>query len=122
MINITTAAAEQIREAAADTGADDMALRVAARVDALTGELQYGMGFDEEREHDEECIASGVRVLVSSHSREQLEGVTIDFVEISPGECNFIFIPAPDRGEPETGGCSSSGTCRTKGCGGGSCN
>lgn len=114
MITITAAAAAQIRTAADDAGATDLALRVAARRDERTGEIEYGMGFDNERDHDEECIATGVRVLVSPHSREALEGLTIDYVELNPGEYSFIFVPAEGQG----GGCGSGG-CSRGGCGGG---
>lgn len=118
MITITAAAAAQIRTAADNAGADELALRVAARRDERTGEIEYGMGFDSERDHDEECIATGVRVLVSPHSREALEGLTIDYVELTPGEFSFIFVPAE---QPSGGGCGSGG-CSRGGCGGGSGN
>jgi iron-sulfur cluster assembly protein len=130
MITLTVAAATQIRQAAKDADATELALRVAAHVDERTGEIEYGMGFDSERDNDEECIATGVRLLISPHSKAGLEGVTIDYVEMSPGEFNFIFIPANAPSGPGAaagGGCgggsgSGGGGCSSRGCGGGGCN
>ncbi len=90
MIKITEAAAKQIRAAATD--ADNMVLRVAAR-ELNDGSVTYGMGFDQEREADEQVIASGIEILIAKSSMPYLKGVTLDYVEMEPGEYRFIFIP-----------------------------
>ena len=51
MITLTPQAAQQVHKAAEQTGAQGNPLRIAARADA-DGSIQYGMGFDEQREHD----------------------------------------------------------------------
>ena len=96
MMTLTSQAAQQVLKAAGQTGAQGSPLRIAARVDA-DGSVQYGMGFDEQREHDMLIHCEGVAVLVSPGSTSLLKGVTLDFVEFNPGEFQFIFIP-PDAG------------------------
>ena len=96
MITLTSQAAQQVLKAAGQTGAQGSPLRIAARVDA-DGSVQYGMGFDEQREQDMLIHCEGVAVLVSPGSTALLKGVTLDFVEFNPGEFQFIFIP-PDAG------------------------
>jgi len=91
MIVLTTAAAEQVLRAAAESGVEEPLLRVAARLDDADGEIEYGMGFDERREQDEEFDCEGVTVLVSPPSRDALAGTVLDFVEVSPGDYRFIF-------------------------------
>jgi iron-sulfur cluster assembly protein len=96
MIEITDAAAEQIRAAlaAADEG---LGLRVAAR-HGDDGGIEYGLGLDERREQDEEVTtAAGITLLVAPPSRVPLAGTVIDFVEIGPGERRFVFYRADAR-------------------------
>jgi Fe-S cluster assembly iron-binding protein IscA len=119
MIEITPAAAEQIRAALAGAPEPGLVLRLAARRDD-DGEIEYGMGFDERREQDEEVVTdAGITLLVSPLSLEPAAGTVIDFVEIAPGERRFIFYradqrpaDAPPAAAPEGGGCA---------CGKGSC-
>ena len=93
MFNVTPQAAAQIKSAApADAEAEALALRIAARR-MPDGEIDYGMGFDEQREFDLEIAAEGVNILIGPNSRELLEGVTLDYVELEPGQFHFIFIP-----------------------------
>lgn len=92
MITITPQAAQQVFKAAGQTGAQGSPLRIAARAEA-DGSIQYGMGFDEQREHDVMIHCEGVVLLVSPGSTTLLKGVTLDFVELNPGEFQFIFIP-----------------------------
>jgi iron-sulfur cluster assembly protein len=94
MIKLTSQAAQQVLKAAVQTGAQGSPLRIAASIDA-DGSVQYGMGFDEHSEHDVLVHFEGVAVLVSPGSTSLLKGVTVDFVELTPGEFQFIFI-APD--------------------------
>jgi iron-sulfur cluster assembly protein len=99
MIKITDAAAEQIRVANNNPDVFDMILRVAAYQED-DGSVNYGMGFDIEREADEHLVVNGIEILIASSSTPYLQGVTLDFVEMSPGDLRFIFIP-PLSAEPE---------------------
>ena len=97
MIKITDAAAEQIRVATNNPDAVDMVLRIAAR-QLDDGSITYGMGFDQEREADEQVVANGIEFLIAKSSVAFLQGVTLDFVEMEPGDFRFIFIPPnPDQ-------------------------
>ncbi len=119
MIEITAAAAEQMKAALRSPPAPGLALRVAARR-GDDGAIEYGMGFDERREQDEEVVTdAGITLLVSPPSLEPIAGTVIDFVEISPGDRRFIFYRADQRpsesGETPAagGGCA----CGNGGCG-----
>lgn len=94
MIEITPAAAAQIRAALGGHKEQGLALRVAARK-GDDGDTQYGMGLDERREQDEEIVtASGITLLVSPPSLDAVADLVIDFVEVAPGERRFIFYRA----------------------------
>lgn len=99
MFNVTPQAAAQIKNATPQ-GEDTeiLGLRVAARR-LPDGELDYGMGFDEQREFDLEIAVEGVNILIGPNSRELLEGVTLDYVELEPGQFHFIFIPPQTQAE-----------------------
>jgi iron-sulfur cluster assembly protein len=114
MISVTENAARQIQIAAADSGAEGMSLRVAAHYDDAAREIQYGIGFDEPRDDDEQVEAHGVSLLVSPLSKEAVDDLTIDYVEVGPGDFRFVFIH-PDEA-PAAGGCGSC-SCGTGGCG-----
>ena len=92
MIKITDAAAEQIRVANNNPDVFEMILRVAAYQED-SGDVNYGMGFDQEREADEHIVVNGIELLIAASSTPYLQGVTLDFVEMSPGDMRFIFIP-----------------------------
>ena len=96
MITITPGAAEQIRRAAAEAS-DGAILRVAARREA-DGSVEFGMGFDEWRSGDLRILCEGVAVVVASPSRELVDAVTIDYVEITPGDFRFIFVAKDKAG------------------------
>ena len=115
MFTVTIAAAEQIRKSMPEN--ENPALRIAAKM-MSDGNVEVGMGFDEQREFDFEVVTNGINVLIGSSSREILEGVTLDFQEVAPGNFNFVFIPPEDRQPaPPTGG----GGCGAAGCGSGGC-
>lgn len=116
MISLTKTAAEQIAQAARESGTENMALRVAARVNDA-GMLEFGMGFDDERTNDTMFESYGVTLLVHPASAEYLQGVTLDFTEVAPGESRFVFM-MPDQGG---GSCGSSGGGNGGGCGSGGC-
>jgi len=120
MFTLTTAAAKQIQQAANDSGAHEMALRIAAKKDA-DGAMQYGMGFDDPQDEDMKLDLEGVAVVIAGESQELLFDTVLDFVELNPGEFNFIFMesdhPARAAGSTAPGGCGSSG-CSSGGCAG----
>lgn len=94
MINITAAAAKQILISSSSEPAGT-ALRVAAKR-AADGSIQYGMGFDGEREGDFLFDSHGVTFVVAPSSAQLLEGTTLDFVEMQPGDFQFIFFNPQD--------------------------
>ena len=81
MFTLTTAAAIQIRRAATDSGAQDLALRIAARPEP-DGSVQYGMGFDDAGDNDMKLELEGIAVLIASHCRDLLDDTVLDFVEM----------------------------------------
>lgn len=119
MLKVTAEAAKQIQKAAVQSGADELALRVAAKRDPQ-GSVEYGMGFDVERANDIQVISEGVTVLISHHSKELLIGTVLDFVELNPGDFQFIFVNPNDAESKSAGasGCGSTGcgSGGTKGC------
>lgn len=121
MFTLTSTAAKQIQQAANDSGSHEMVLRVAAKKDA-DGALQYGMGFDEPQEDDMKLDLEGVAVVIAGESQELLFDTVLDFVELQPGEFNFIFMDSdhPSRSgdsSVQATGCGSS-ACAGGGCGG----
>lgn len=118
MFTLSSAAARQIRQAASASGAQQMVLRIAAKVDA-DGSMQYGMGFDEPKEEDMKLELEGVAVVIGGESQELLFDTLLDYVELTPGEFNFIFSNGREtQGETEQGagaGCAGAG-CSAAGC------
>jgi iron-sulfur cluster assembly protein len=110
MFTLTSAAAQQIRQAAAASAAHDMALRVAAQR-AADGSIEYGMGFDEANDDDMRLLLEGVAVVIADPHQPLLENTVLDFVELEPGEFNFIFAPtaAEPAPAPKAGGCGGGG-------------
>ena len=115
--SVSAAAAGEILAAAARSDAAGMALRVAAR-QVADGSIEYGMGFDEQREDDEPVAFDGLTVLVGSPSRPLLAGTVLDYVEVEPGRFDFVFIPpAGDAGAA----CDSAAPKAREACGSGGC-
>ena len=112
---VTPSAAEQIRKSMPEN--ETPALRIAAQV-MEDGNVEVGMGFDEQREFDLEIVTNGVNILIGANSRDILEGVTLDFTEVAPGNFNFVFIPPGQPSAPTGGGCGAPG-CGSGGCGSG---
>jgi iron-sulfur cluster assembly protein len=113
MIDIRPAAAEQIKAALRSQSEPGLELRVAARR-GDDGGTEYGMGFDERRDQDEEIVTdTGITLLVSPPSLAAIAGTVIDYVEIAPGELRFVFYRAADEmpadGTPSPGGGCSCG-------------
>lgn len=106
MIKITPEAAAQVRKSAETSNTQSMALRIAARRED-DGTFVYGMGFDDEGADDTHFVSEGIDVLISNSSKDLLAGATLDFVEINPGEHQFIFINPNDpahAASPPAGG------------------
>ena len=115
MFSMTRNATEQILAAAERSNAAGMALRVAARQEA-DGSIGYGMGFDEQREEDVPLEFGGLMVLIAPPSQPLLQDTVLDFVELEPGEFNFVFAEAePAAPEAPAPGCGSGGCSK---CGG----
>ncbi len=110
MITLTPLAAEQIIKAAQQSGAENMALRIAARQEP-DGSMMYGMGFDDVKDDDLDFMSEGVTLLVSPGMEVLLQGTVIDFVEMGPGEYGFAFMNPNDKG----------GSCGSRSGGGGGC-
>lgn len=98
-ITISPAAAERIRQAAAESGPDAPALRLAVRRLA-DGSLDYGMGFDASRSGDATIEVEGIEILVAPPSQVLIEGTHIDFIELEPGDFRFIFTAAGTPADP----------------------
>ena len=90
MFKVTSAAAEQIRKSATESGAIAMPLRIAISLED-DGSFNYGLGFDERRDDDVQLTSEGVEVVFATRFKEALMGAELDFVEINPGEFRFIF-------------------------------
>lgn len=121
MITLTPIAAEQILKAASENGMSGLALRLAARP-ALAGGLEYGMGFDESQDDDMSFNCEGVEVVFEPQYGPLLSGTVIDFVEMEPGQYNFIFMNPNDANfQPPGGGggCGGGYSGGGGGCGGG---
>ena len=116
MFVLTSAAAQQIQQAAQASNAQHLALRVAARLEA-DGSLEFGMGFDDPGESDLKLNLEGVAVVIGLEHQELLDDTTLDFVELEPGDFNFIFVDS--RQTAESADTSVSGGCATGGCGSG---
>lgn len=95
MITITQQAAAQIRRASEQADSEDMYLRLAAKREA-DGSIEYGMGFDDMGGQDQLYASEGVEVVIADSCKELLRGATLDYVEINPGEHEFIFANPND--------------------------
>jgi iron-sulfur cluster assembly protein len=95
MLTITEHAAKQICVAAKQGGIQDMALRIAAKRKP-DGGIEYAMGFDDVDGKDTRISAHGVDVVVAATSTELLRGAVLDYVELEPGDFQFIFMNPND--------------------------
>ena len=112
MFTLTSAAAQQIHQSAMASAAHEMSLRVAAR-QAPDGSIEYGMGFDEAQDDDLRLLLEGVAVVIADTHQPLLKGTVLDFVELEPGEFNFIFIPrGAEASQP-----AKAASCGSSGCG-----
>ena len=96
MITITPTAAKQINSSASQGNMEGLSMRIAAKRNP-DGSVHYGMGFDDQQlEGDLHITSEGINVVISETSRPLLEGTTIDYVELEPGEFQFIFMNPND--------------------------
>ena len=96
MITVTSKAAEQIKQSAKQSQMEGMPLRIAAKR-ADDGSIQYAMGFaDQQDENDMNYTSEGISLMVPPASVDLLKGCTLDFVELEPGQYNFIFLNPND--------------------------
>jgi iron-sulfur cluster assembly protein len=117
MFTLTPAAASRILESAEQSDAGGMPLRVAAKIEE-SGDLSFGLGFDDEREHDFSIECEGLTLLIAPPSQELLTGMGLDFIEVEPGEWQFVFFRTEAAGScppSNCGGCGSRGGCSSGG-------
>ncbi len=95
MITLTSAAGEFVRQSAEGSGAQGLVLRVAAAWQG-DGSLGYALGFDEAKDDDRRVQSEGVEIVCEEHQVVLLEGLTIDYVEIEPGQMKLIFLNPND--------------------------
>lgn len=95
MITLTPEAARQIRQSAKQGNLEGLPLRLAGTKND-DGSIHYGMGFDDVKEDDTTYTSEGVDIVVSVISRELLDGMTVDYVELEPGKPQFIFMNPND--------------------------
>ena len=97
IVTVTPGAADQIIIAARAADAGGLALRIAASR-GPDGSLDYAMGFDNARKGDLALTSEGIALVVADEHRDLLAGMTLDFVELEPGDFRFIFINPNDAG------------------------
>ena len=95
MFKVTQAAAIQVKVAARQGGTDGMPLRLAAQQKA-DGSIDYLMGFDEVTEEDIRVTSEGVEIVMAPEYVPLLDEALMDYVELEPGEHQFIFINPKD--------------------------
>lgn len=95
IITFSPAAIAQIKLNLQDGEHSNMALRIAAMMDA-NETVNYGMGFDEAKEDDVQFTFEDVNFLVSPDCLELLNGAHVDYVEIEEEQHHFIFLNPND--------------------------
>ena len=95
MLTITPTAAKKILETMTQPDSAGLSLRLAAKRMA-DGAFDYALGLDEPGQHDNRVESNGVKVIVAPTSAEFLRGATLDYVELEPGDHQFIFMNPND--------------------------
>ncbi|MGD2117737.1 MAG: iron-sulfur cluster assembly accessory protein [Chromatiales bacterium] len=95
MFKVTPSAAEQVMQAAKQSGTDGMALRLAAskRPD---GTFDYRMGFDEPTEDDIRFKSEGVDIVMAPEFVPLLDSTVMDYVQLEEGDSQFVFLNPND--------------------------
>lgn len=91
MFAITENAAEQILKQIEKENAQKLGLRFAATF-SEDRTIQYVMGFDEIKGSDTPHTISGIKVLMDDETTTLMDEARLDFVELEPGDFQFIFI------------------------------
>lgn len=84
VVNLTPAAAEQVKSLLATPENAGKAFRVYVEQGGCSG-MQYGMVFDEKREGDLASQQHGVPVAVDAFSAKYVEGAVVDFSDSLTG-------------------------------------
>jgi iron-sulfur cluster assembly protein len=95
MIELTDRAARQIKKAADEGHMTGLALRLAVKRKP-DGSFDYAMGFDEATDDDIQVKSQGISVVAKPAYLEMLNGTKLDFVELEPGDFQFIFLNPND--------------------------
>lgn len=95
MFKVTSAAADQVRQAARQSGVEELVLRLAA-TRKPDGTIDYRMGFDEPSDDDIRFKTEGVDIVISPEYVPLLDKAVLDFVELAPGDNQFIFLNPED--------------------------
>lgn len=95
MFKVTKRAARQITRANQEGDAEELVLRIAAARKS-DGSIDYKMGFDAVGVGDTMLSSRGVDLVISHQDKELLNGTVLDFVELEPGNCQFIFLNPND--------------------------
>ena len=95
MFRITESAAQQVIQAAKQSGTDGMALRLAER-QKTDGSIEYVMGFDEASDDDISFKTEGVELVMEPEYVPLLDQAVMDFVELDEGEHQFVFLNPKD--------------------------
>ncbi|MEI6733971.1 MAG: hypothetical protein WCK94_08345 [Comamonadaceae bacterium] len=121
MFTLSGAAARQIQQSASASPEQELTLRVAAKLD-VDGSIQYGMGFDDAKDDDIQLEFEGVQVVIGPEFHELLLDTLLDYVELQPGEFNFIFSRSrPTQAAPTSGAGCASAACASSSCGVSAC-
>ena len=92
----------RIPQAARQSGAENMGLRIAAKLNDA-GDVEFGLGFDDERDNDTITESYGVTLLVHASSAPYLQDITIDYVESAGSEPHFVFMLPEQHGDQAKG-------------------
>ena len=95
MIEITPAAAAQIKLSMQEGQTDGLVLRIAATRND-DNSIHYGMGFDEVKDSDISVTSFDINIIVSPISAELLKNTQLDYVELEAGKHQFIFLNPND--------------------------
>jgi iron-sulfur cluster assembly protein len=95
MFRVTENAANQVRSAAQQSGAEGMVLRLAARRKP-DGSIDYRMGFDEVKDEDIRFTSEGVEIVMAPEDVPLLDQTVMDFVELDQGDRQFVFLNPRD--------------------------
>lgn len=108
MVNVTTDAAQKVRELLAEHGVS-MGLRLFVKPGGCSG-FSYGMALDERKENDRVFEQHGIQVMVDEKSMHLIDGAEVDFADSLAGTGFTIHNP----NAVATCGCGSSFHTKTE--------